>query len=92
MASAVRSVGGAVAKAVHTLRVGVVGAGTAGPATALLLAQAGHRISLMDRTPELAPVGAGIGVRVVTLPSSCLAPPCPAQFNNHLNHRFNPLA
>ena len=92
MASAVRGVGGAVAKAVHTLRVGVVGAGTAGPATALLLAQAGHRISLMDRTPELAPVGAGIGVCVVTLPSSCLAPPCPAHFNSHLNHRFNPLA
>jgi 2-polyprenyl-6-methoxyphenol hydroxylase-like FAD-dependent oxidoreductase len=40
--------------------VGVVGAGTAGTATALLLARAGHRVTLYERVPEPRSVGAGI--------------------------------
>lgn len=42
------------------LDVGVVGAGTAGTAAALLLARAGHRVTLLERVPEPGPVGAGI--------------------------------
>jgi 2-polyprenyl-6-methoxyphenol hydroxylase-like FAD-dependent oxidoreductase len=40
--------------------VGVIGGGTAGAAAALLLARAGHRVSLYERVPEPGPVGAGI--------------------------------
>ncbi|MCH9682701.1 MAG: FAD-dependent monooxygenase [Deltaproteobacteria bacterium] len=40
--------------------VGVVGAGTAGTAVALLLARAGHSVTLYERVPEPMPVGAGI--------------------------------
>jgi 2-polyprenyl-6-methoxyphenol hydroxylase-like FAD-dependent oxidoreductase len=40
--------------------VGVVGAGTAGTAVALLLARAGHRVTIYERVPEPGPVGAGI--------------------------------
>ncbi|MCX4242928.1 FAD-dependent oxidoreductase [Paraliomyxa miuraensis] len=40
--------------------VGIVGAGTAGTASALLLARAGHRVTLYERVPEPGPVGAGI--------------------------------
>jgi 2-polyprenyl-6-methoxyphenol hydroxylase-like FAD-dependent oxidoreductase len=40
--------------------VAVVGAGTAGTAAALLLARAGHRVTLYERVPEPGPVGAGI--------------------------------
>jgi 2-polyprenyl-6-methoxyphenol hydroxylase-like FAD-dependent oxidoreductase len=41
-------------------RVGVVGFGVAGAATAYLLARDGHRVTLLERAPELGPVGAGI--------------------------------
>jgi len=43
-----------------SIDVGVVGAGTAGTAAALLLARAGHRVTLYERVPEPGPVGAGI--------------------------------
>lgn len=42
------------------LDVGIVGAGTAGTAAALLLARAGHRVTLYERVAEPGPVGAGI--------------------------------
>ncbi|HLL55481.1 MAG TPA: NAD(P)/FAD-dependent oxidoreductase [Myxococcaceae bacterium] len=42
------------------LDVGVIGGGTAGSAAALLLARAGHRVTLYERVPEPGPVGAGI--------------------------------
>ncbi len=40
--------------------VGVIGCGTAGPAAALLLARAGHRVTVYERVAEPGPVGAGI--------------------------------
>lgn len=40
--------------------VGIVGAGTAGTAAALLLARAGHRVTIYERVAEPGPVGAGI--------------------------------
>lgn len=40
--------------------VAIVGAGTAGTAAALLLARAGHEVTLYERVPEPGPVGAGI--------------------------------
>lgn len=45
---------------VHPLRVGIVGCGTAGPAAAILLAREGHRVTILERAPELHPVGAGL--------------------------------
>lgn len=42
------------------LRVGVIGAGTAGAAAALFLARAGHSVVLYERVPSPGPVGAGI--------------------------------
>jgi 2-polyprenyl-6-methoxyphenol hydroxylase-like FAD-dependent oxidoreductase len=42
------------------MRVGVVGSGTAGAACALLLARAGHDVTVFERVPEPGPVGAGI--------------------------------
>jgi 2-polyprenyl-6-methoxyphenol hydroxylase-like FAD-dependent oxidoreductase len=42
------------------LRVAVVGAGTAGAATALFLSRAGHDVVVFERVPEPGPVGAGI--------------------------------
>jgi 2-polyprenyl-6-methoxyphenol hydroxylase-like FAD-dependent oxidoreductase len=42
------------------LRVAVIGCGTAGAATALFLARAGHEVTLFERVPEPGPVGAGI--------------------------------
>lgn len=41
-------------------RVGVVGFGVAGAAAAYLLARDGHRVTLLERAPELGPVGAGV--------------------------------
>ncbi|MBK7579482.1 MAG: FAD-dependent monooxygenase [Myxococcales bacterium] len=43
-----------------TLRVGVVGAGTAGTAAALFLARAGHEVTLFEAVPAPAAIGAGI--------------------------------
>ncbi len=40
--------------------IGIVGAGTAGAASALLLARSGHRVTLFERVPDPMPVGAGI--------------------------------
>lgn len=40
--------------------IGIVGAGTAGAASALLLARDGHRVTLFERVPDPMPVGAGI--------------------------------
>ncbi|MEP7155202.1 MAG: FAD-dependent monooxygenase, partial [Betaproteobacteria bacterium] len=42
------------------LEIGVVGAGTAGAAAALLLARDGHRVTLFERVTEPMPIGAGI--------------------------------
>lgn len=42
------------------LRIGVVGAGTAGAAAAVLLARAGHTVTVFERVAEPGPVGAGI--------------------------------
>ena len=42
------------------LDVGIIGCGTAGPAAALLLARAGHRVTVYERVAEPGPVGAGI--------------------------------
>ena len=41
-------------------RVAIVGGGTAGAASALFLARAGHRVTLFERVPEPGAVGAGI--------------------------------
>jgi 2-polyprenyl-6-methoxyphenol hydroxylase-like FAD-dependent oxidoreductase len=55
---------------VTRFRVAVVGAGTAGCATALFLARAGHAVELFEQAAEPGPVGAGIllqptGLRVL---------------------------
>ncbi|HVJ93866.1 MAG TPA: NAD(P)/FAD-dependent oxidoreductase [Labilithrix sp.] len=42
------------------LDVGIIGAGTAGSAAALFLARAGHRVTVYERVPTPAAVGAGI--------------------------------
>jgi 2-polyprenyl-6-methoxyphenol hydroxylase-like FAD-dependent oxidoreductase len=47
-----------VASCSHT--AAVIGAGTAGMATALLLARAGHRVTLFERVAAPGPVGAGL--------------------------------
>src|SRR3954451_23374258 len=41
-------------------RVGIVGAGTAGLATAALLARAGDVVEILERAPSPGPVGAGL--------------------------------
>ena len=43
----------------EVMKVAVVGVGTAGPATAVLLAREGHRVSLFDKAPVKEAVGAG---------------------------------
>lgn len=45
--------------AVARLQIAIVGAGTAGPAAALALSRAGHRVKLFERAPAKLPVGAG---------------------------------
>jgi 2-polyprenyl-6-methoxyphenol hydroxylase-like FAD-dependent oxidoreductase len=40
--------------------VAIVGCGTAGPATALFLRRAGHKVTVFERAQKLKPVGAGI--------------------------------
>jgi 2-polyprenyl-6-methoxyphenol hydroxylase-like FAD-dependent oxidoreductase len=42
------------------LTIAVVGAGTAGAATATLLARAGHQVTVLERVDDPKPVGAGI--------------------------------
>lgn len=42
------------------MHVGIVGCGTAGPAAAIFLARAGHRVTVLERAPSLLPVGAGL--------------------------------
>ena len=44
----------------QSLRVGVVGAGTAGAAAAIFLARAGHTVTVFERVAAPGPVGAGI--------------------------------
>lgn len=41
------------------LHVGICGFGVAGGALAVLLARAGHRVTLLERAPRVGPVGAG---------------------------------
>lgn len=41
-------------------RVGVVGFGVAGATTSYLLARDGHQVTLLERTPEPGPIGAGV--------------------------------
>jgi 2-polyprenyl-6-methoxyphenol hydroxylase-like FAD-dependent oxidoreductase len=41
-------------------RVGVVGFGIAGAATAYLLARDGHAVTLLERAPQVGPIGAGL--------------------------------
>lgn len=43
-----------------TLDVGVIGAGTAGAAAALLMQRAGHRVTVYERVPDPKATGAGI--------------------------------
>ncbi len=42
------------------MRVGVVGFGVAGATISALLAQAGHEVTVLERAPEIEPVGAGV--------------------------------
>ena len=42
-----------------SLRIAIVGSGTAGPAAAIFLARAGHEVQLFERAAEKLPVGAG---------------------------------
>ena len=53
------------------LDVGIIGCGTAGSAAALFLARAGHRVTLYERVPSPAPVGAGITVQPTGLHVLC---------------------
>jgi 2-polyprenyl-6-methoxyphenol hydroxylase-like FAD-dependent oxidoreductase len=41
-------------------RVGIIGCGVAGLASAVALSRAGHRVTLIERAPKLVPVGAGL--------------------------------
>ena len=41
-------------------RIGIVGCGVAGLASAVALARRGHRVTLIERAPALGPVGAGL--------------------------------
>ncbi len=43
--------------------IGVIGCGTAGAAAAILLARAGHDVTVLERVQEPAPVGAGIMIQ-----------------------------
>ena len=42
------------------MRIGIVGAGTAGLAAAALYARAGHAVEVLERAPDPGPVGAGL--------------------------------
>ena len=71
---------------VRSLRVAVVGFGTAGQATAIFLGRQGHRISVFeDVLPgDLGPVGAGVGLQPVGL--AVLARTSQATFDTVLQH------
>lgn len=43
--------------------IGVIGCGTAGAAVAILLARAGHDVTVLERVPRPGPVGAGIMIQ-----------------------------
>ena len=45
------------------LDVAIIGAGTAGSAAALLLARAGHQVTVYERVATPGPVGAGISLQ-----------------------------
>jgi 2-polyprenyl-6-methoxyphenol hydroxylase-like FAD-dependent oxidoreductase len=45
---------------VRQLAVAIIGCGTAGPASALLLSEAGHHVTLFERVANPGPIGAGI--------------------------------
>ena len=42
-----------------SLKIAIVGSGTAGPAAAIFLSRAGHTTTLFERAPEKLPIGAG---------------------------------
>ena len=44
----------------NSLRIGIVGAGTAGLAAAAALARAGHRLTVFEKHAAMAPLGAGL--------------------------------
>lgn len=44
----------------NSCSVGIVGAGTAGFATAIALARAGHSVTVFEKHPSMAPLGAGV--------------------------------
>lgn len=44
----------------HALDVAVIGCGSAGPATAVLLQRAGHRVTVFEAVPDFGAVGAGV--------------------------------
>lgn len=57
--------------AAKTLRVGIIGAGTAGLATAIAFARSGHSVQVFEKHPFLAALGAGLliqpqGVRAMS--------------------------
>src|SRR5579864_3942076 len=41
-------------------RIGIVGCGVAGLSSAMLLARREHHVTMIERAPELRPVGAGL--------------------------------
>jgi 2-polyprenyl-6-methoxyphenol hydroxylase-like FAD-dependent oxidoreductase len=43
-----------------SLEIGIAGAGTAGLATAIALARAGHAVTVFEKHPHLSPLGAGL--------------------------------
>jgi 2-polyprenyl-6-methoxyphenol hydroxylase-like FAD-dependent oxidoreductase len=50
----------ASALAMRPTDIGIIGCGTAGSAAALLLARAGHRVTVYERVPEPGAIGAGV--------------------------------
>jgi 2-polyprenyl-6-methoxyphenol hydroxylase-like FAD-dependent oxidoreductase len=53
------------------LDVGIIGCGTAGSAAAVFLAREGHRVTIYERVPSPAPVGAGITLQPTGLHVLC---------------------